>query len=157
MPVLCVIWSEPVFLQKLCLAAGAGSAPNSLCLGGSEGSAAPEASMPSPWDTAPPASPASHPLPRWAKDAATGSAFPAASLGAPTPKCCRRAKLNSTWLSLCFSKDKLKGRRNVFSFAFVISLSGRYFLAQFAGERELPAEPGWLQSCCRARHEAFLF
>lgn len=43
----------------------------------------------------------------------------------------------------------------MFCFALVTSLAGCYSLAWFAGEQELPAEPGQLQSCCRRRHEAF--
>lgn len=88
-----------------------------------------------------------------AEAVATSSAFPAVFSWAPEPKCCGSAKLNSTQLSCCFTKDKLKGRRNVF--AFVISLTSRYFLAGFAGEWELPAELRWLQSHCWARNEDF--
>ena len=142
---------------------GAGSVPISLCLAGGVTGAMlrpPAASVNSRWGMT---SPWSH-LPAQLLGKGCGSRLRQqlsqpcpCCLGAPKPKCCERAKLNSAQLSLCFSKDKLKGRRNVFSFAFVISLSGRYFFAQFAGEWELPAEPSWLQSRCWARHKAFLF
>jgi len=132
--VLCLIWHDQ-FSCRCFLGAGAGSTPISLCLAG--GPWVPHSGL---WQpplthdrTRHPRSLTSLPSCQVKRVAASSAnSFPSCvlgCLGAPKPKCCGRAKLNTAQLSLCFSKEKLKGRRKVFSFAFVISLSGCYCLA----------------------------